>query len=296
MSRGSAGGWPVQRGIQTLKEVLFLHMQVQAAAAALAKLWGDTFLTNAGIDAGNSSSYVYRGSSNFDVILDTARPDLTGGETVTASASTVNPVANIFDNNNGTNWQTVMTGSPWVKVDFGAGDEKIITRVTMRAISADAGHAPRDFKIQGSNNDSDWADLSTQASVTWSGGQLRTYDFSNSTPYRYYRILITANGGDTDVALAEIEMMQPAAISAVISSVRALDLAAPVTEVMVFADVTENSGALTKIEVSTNDGAAWTDITAIGLEKIAAVPSGQQIKIRLTFDGDAQIESWGVAA
>lgn len=51
-----------------MKEVAYLNMREASAAAALDKLWSDTFLTNAGIDAGNSSGYTYRGSANFDVV------------------------------------------------------------------------------------------------------------------------------------------------------------------------------------------------------------------------------------
>jgi len=75
-------------------------------------------------------------------------------------------------------------------------------------VSDDGAWDPEHFQIQGSNNDSDWTDLTDADShnecfadsfdaCEWS----RYYPFDNNIEYRYYRILITHNygGGDYDV-------------------------------------------------------------------------------------------------
>ena len=59
MSKGSAGGFSIQKGIQLFKEVAVLNMREAAGDAALSKLWSDTFKDATGIDAGESSGYTH---------------------------------------------------------------------------------------------------------------------------------------------------------------------------------------------------------------------------------------------
>ena len=53
--------------------------------------------------------------------------------------------------------------------------------------------------MQGSNDGSTWVTLDTQAGITWTTDlQVQTFSIASpSTPYRYYRIDITANNGDS---------------------------------------------------------------------------------------------------
>jgi len=48
-------------------------------------------------------------------------------------------------------------------------------------------------KIQGSNDNSSWTDLYT-IKQTAQSGKTYTYTFFNDTPYKYYRLYITAFG------------------------------------------------------------------------------------------------------
>lgn len=71
-------------------------------------------------------------------------------------------------------------GSPkWLKYDFGAATEVTQMRMTA-AHSTDSNPsttAPKDFKVQGSNDDSAWVDLIAPAAQTgWGPGEFR--DFS----------------------------------------------------------------------------------------------------------------------
>ena len=109
------------------------------------------------------------------------------------SASTGNTTAwNAFDKADS---QWVGTGtSGTLKYDFGsalwASDEYTIEPQSPT-------RAPRDWTFQGSNNDADWTTLDTQSSITtWSVGVVKSFSFVNSTKYRYYQIVITANNGD----------------------------------------------------------------------------------------------------
>ena len=64
------------------------------------------------------------------------------------------------------------------------------------------------FKLQGSNNDSDWTDLvSNEAENT---GLWQEWEFANQVGYRYYRIRVTTTWEEypNTVSIWEIELME----------------------------------------------------------------------------------------
>ena len=93
------------------------------------------------------------------------------------------------------------TATGWVRYDFGAGNEKIIQYYTMRPLATnpsmnDPSGAPRNWSLQGSQDGSTWTDLHTvSAQAPFNAGEERTYSFSNTTPYRYYRLNVTQSQG-----------------------------------------------------------------------------------------------------
>lgn len=110
--------------------------------------------------------------------------------TVSASSlSTTPPTVAIWatDNNGGTYWQSsTKSGNQWVKVDFGS--EKIIVGTALEPRDS-SGATVTDFRIEGSNNDSTWTDL-TGTLTHGNNANLETFNFSNTTAYRYYRIFL----------------------------------------------------------------------------------------------------------
>ena len=98
----------------------------------------------------------------------------------------------------------------WLKFDFGSGNTHIVLKYTLSFYSGSSvTRAPKSWTLQGSNNDVDWDVLDTQTNViAWSSSEMRTYSFANSTAYRYYKLNITANQGDSDyVAVGELELI-----------------------------------------------------------------------------------------
>jgi len=56
----------------------------------------------------------------------------------------------------------------WWKYDFGSGNSATVNRYTMASKNnADYNRAPTDFTLEGSNDDTNWTTLDTQASLTW---------------------------------------------------------------------------------------------------------------------------------
>lgn len=301
----SAPGWPVLRGIQTVKEVSYLNMRQASAAAALSKLWSDTFLTNAGIYAAGSANYVYQGTPNFNVVKTSTAPDtvptMSGATTPSgvASADTEDGTAyawKAFNKNQsaGNVWTSTSAALPhWCQYDFGAGITKRITNYTIWGGGTSLNEDPKDFKLQGSNNGSTWTDVDTRTGQASAGDyQPRSFTCNGTVgDYRYYRLYVTANTSTNYVSLGEFSLYEAAPTTASVVSVLALDLAADVTQAMMFADVTLGTGTAAYY-VSTDDGSTWTAVTP---ETLASVPAGKKIRIKVELTGDAELESWGVA-
>lgn len=98
----------------------------------------------------------------------------------------------------------------WIKFDFGVGNTHRVIKYTVSAYDgANIARSPKTWTLQGSNNDSDWDVLDTQTNVAaWIDLEMRTYSFSNTTAYRYYKMDFTANqGGTTYLIIGEIEFM-----------------------------------------------------------------------------------------
>jgi hypothetical protein len=104
----------------------------------------------------------------------------------------------VFDGNGGTQWSTSIAAIPcWIKIDLGTS--YIVTRYDITNGSATS-YAPNDFQLEGSNTGAFGGEetvLDTQTDITWASFPLlKSYSFSNSTGYRYYRLYIsTTNGG-----------------------------------------------------------------------------------------------------
>lgn len=111
----------------------------------------------------------------------------------------------------GSRWSSSGPMPHWWKYDLGAGVTKVVRKIRLLGGNilgdGDLG-AFKDFKLQGSNNDSTWDDIfsGTQANdFTW-----QEYTFANSTPYRYYRVYITSTYrlDAATAVLAEVQMME----------------------------------------------------------------------------------------
>ncbi len=98
------------------------------------------------------------------------------------SGATYDP-AKAFDGNAGTCWSGDMNIDPsinprWLKVDLGSAKA-----VHAAAVVGFDSSAPKDFKIQYSNDDVAWTTFIEVVGQTgWTGGQIRTYDPTNFPP------------------------------------------------------------------------------------------------------------------
>jgi len=100
----------------------------------------------------------------------------------------------------------------WVRYDSGAPNPKIVNRYAITSAGPDASlnRNPKSWRIEGSNDASTWVSLHAVTNdPAWTTvGERRVYDVpSNTTAYRFHRIIITANQGATDyTSFSELEL------------------------------------------------------------------------------------------
>lgn len=113
-----------------------------------------------------------------------------------------------FDNAAGSGqYWLANTSTGTLQVDVGPGCYATLNSYQIRVNTIpEPNRAPKDFKMQGSNDGSSWTDLDTQTNQTaWTSGQTRTFTLgSTSAAYRYFRLNISANNGDSLVQVAEL--------------------------------------------------------------------------------------------
>lgn len=111
-------------------------------------------------------------------------------------------------------WHSGPSAFPhWLQYQFASG--KIITSysITTRITASFTG--PKDWKLQGSTNGTAWVDLDTQTGQSFNYNEKKTFSFSNSTSYSYYRLYVTAGDHSSLLAISEFELMEAAGTQSV---------------------------------------------------------------------------------
>lgn len=162
MNRRS-GGWALFFGW-----AVAVALSLPVAAGYTADLTDPT-LAKGGAASASSTFGTLKTYHAFD---DTLIDPNTGGETFWGSAV------------------KVVDTPQWLKYDFGAGNEKTVRRYRFYT-TWNTGFQPDDWEFQGSNDDSNWDSLDSVTDAGLDRNVWYTYDFANSTAYRYYRIYVT---------------------------------------------------------------------------------------------------------
>lgn len=124
-----------------------------------------------------------------------------GGVTVSASSTTSPYYAYLaFDNDaaSADAWLSTTAAASWLKMDLGA--TKTIHRYTIVGPgSGGLTRAPNTWTLQGSSTGAfsgEQVTVDSRSGVTWTAGELKTFELSSAASYRYFRLYITANNGD----------------------------------------------------------------------------------------------------
>ena len=147
--------------------------------------------------------------------------DFTASDTHQASTS----ADKAFDNDASTWWRPGTdldaVAAEWLKVDFGAGNEKVIERMTLQPRFVGGQATVKDFLIQGSNVASpntgrDHADWTTLGTFTHgNNGNIEQFFFlENTTAYRHYRIYVDNTYYEyLSIIVVEVQLFEPTASS-----------------------------------------------------------------------------------
>jgi len=280
----------------------------------------DEYEDESGVDVANCINQVYNSSDDFYQPYGTdpsyGPTSFTGG-TASASYEMAPPFApaNAFDYSVlGTYWSTHNHGvlPEWIKYDLGVDITKQIQKVT---IIGRGGSCPKDFTFQGSNDNSNWTTLLTVTNWTyneyWSLSPAseegdyaarQTWEFSNSTGYRYYRVYITAvsPGGNGYPQIMRIDGMEliPAIVANMTlkSNVKVATIVPTSARVVLFEEDVDSVTINTDLKayVSRNNGTTYSEVTLedegnyitgarilSGVVDISAQPSGSNIKYKI---------------
>jgi len=89
-------------------------------------------------------------------------------------------------------------------LQFQAASPAVVTGYSITSANDYPDRDPRDWIFEGSTNGTTWVTLDTRSNETFVARYARkSYSFSNSTAYAYYRLSITGNAGSPHTQLAE---------------------------------------------------------------------------------------------
>lgn len=156
--------------------------------------------------------------SSMVSVTPSASPSLisrSSGGTATANAEKATETAAMaFDGSTATKWYTDINASTgWIQYKFGNGLAWRITRYQVTSANDVAQRDPKNWQFQGSNDGVTWTTLDTRTNEVFASRLLtKTYDFANNTPYRWYRLNITANNGGSGypIQISEISFLSAA--------------------------------------------------------------------------------------
>ncbi|MGS2589592.1 fibronectin type III domain-containing protein [Streptomyces hebeiensis] len=101
-----------------------------------------------------------------------------------------------------------LTHNPTTWLQYTAAARSTVIGYTLTSANDATDRDPRAWSFQGSSDGTTWKTLDTRTDQTFSARfQKKVYTFTNSTPYRYFRLNITANDGASSTQLSEWQIL-----------------------------------------------------------------------------------------
>ncbi|MBR0576746.1 hypothetical protein KCG48_10420 [Proteiniclasticum sp. BAD-10] len=111
-----------------------------------------------------------------------------------------------FNSTDADNYWNAITNNGWIEYQF--PEKMIVDKYTLKARQATSYNdaMPKDWTLEGFDG-SKWDVLDTRSSQTaWGVNEVRTYKFSNTTPYSKYRLNVSRNNGYIRLQLEQLAM------------------------------------------------------------------------------------------
>ena len=262
----------------------------------------DAYTDQSGVDTAASTNETYDAAGDFYTNKPGAygSDQITGSETYSADNEAGGDADLAADGNTGVDgWKTLNDTTHWWKVDFGAANDKKITKYIIYTNNDDDNTIQTDLKLQGSATGSfsgEETTLDTFDTTGWTiAPQTHPRTFTNTTAYRYYRLLGTQGSGR--MGAREIEMFEDAAVvnmtlqsvafaaEAVPSTIEVLALwkdidAATINTDFTF-EVSRDGGTTYTTATLTDEGEFSTGVDILRASvTVTGQPSGTSIKYR----------------
>ncbi len=162
-----------------------------------------------GIDCGTCTGFRKCGGAGQDNVCGALTDPALGG---VATASSVMFIAEngskAFDLDTTTKWyggDNNTTG--WLAYQFPGTTSHVVTSYSVTSANDVPTRDPSAWQLQGSNDGAAWSPIDQQsAQVFATRRQTNPYSCGNTTAYRWYRLLITANTGASSLQLAELAL------------------------------------------------------------------------------------------
>ncbi|MBU3146897.1 discoidin domain-containing protein, partial [Clostridium sp. CF012] len=181
------------------------------------------------------------------------------------------------------------TSKGWIKVDFGVTNQKNIEKYTIKCRKSNDNSNIKSWTFDGSMDGTSWVALDTKTNeINWdySNSEKREYIFANDKEYRYYRINVLANNGQSNwIDIDEIELMEKE-----IPVIQSMSISLNKTLAIINVGQDETLTATITPDNATNKTVIWKsnhpEITTVDITgKITAVTTGTAIITATTQDG-----------
>ncbi|MCP3942301.1 MAG: alpha-1,2-mannosidase [Desulfobacteraceae bacterium] len=136
-------------------------------------------------------------------------PDRAINGQVTASGQdSQSKSVNAFDKIVTSKWLT-LDDKGWIAYQFPDNKSYVINCYTVTSANDFKERDPRQWQLEGSNDGINYTVLDHQADVDFSKRlQMKAFTFTNESAYRYYRLNVLENGGDSFLQIGEIELWE----------------------------------------------------------------------------------------
>lgn len=115
-------------------------------------------------------------------------------------------IGKLIDNSSSTKYLT-QHAAAWVR--FQSNTSTVVNKYTITSANDVPARDPRNWTLQGSNNGTTWTTINTQTNQSFASRFLtKTYTFSNSTAYTYYRLNVSAVQSGSILQFAEWELFR----------------------------------------------------------------------------------------
>ncbi|GHT34328.1 hypothetical protein FACS189434_10310 [Bacteroidia bacterium] len=99
--------------------------------------------------------------------------------------------------------------SVWIQYDFSSNNAFVVNKYSLVSADDENKRDPKNWVLQASNDGEDWITLDTQTDINFAERkETKTFLIANATPYKIYRLNVTANHGDSRIQFSEFGLYE----------------------------------------------------------------------------------------